>query len=403
MAKEVALELIEGTGYQTAWMVVEGKTQGAVKKALLKTGTKKRPFQKGIELANGVAAGTEDLVAITKDQKKRCYMIGNAVSRFFYDYETYCKAMSSFPKIYVYMTERVSESHGFALIEKGKLKRFFRYDEDGVESVGEPLPAEEALNLRLPKTWKDTRDQAFTQVTEDTIVALAIQQIGIDVSQYKYEDVVVGELYVDPSDYIEEEELTREEKRELPLVKEFEAYNTNNDRLMFLRRCEKEGKLTHNIIEGIADVCDGPCEGFHLHDRVDMVDFYLMTEVKWEREQYKLMAFWKCEKELDVKDTTIYESVCWDGEHMDGLAVLQIAEIIPKLEALFAGWKKIERYGTDRDGDYYSIRVSEQSVLISVSRTASEEFLTKIKDIMLEYGCPYFNPEGKEVYRKVEE
>lgn len=40
------------------------------------------------------------------------------------------------------MTNRISETHGFALVENGELVRFFKYDENEIKNIGQPLPEE---------------------------------------------------------------------------------------------------------------------------------------------------------------------------------------------------------------------------------------------------------------------
>ena len=136
-------------------------------------------------------------MAITKDQKKQSFVVGNAVADFFWQRDAFLEKMKNFPKVYVYMTERVSETHGFALVEQGELKRFFCTSDDGVENIGEPLPEETELGLDLADVKDRLNDGG---VTEDTILTLAIRQAGIDPEKYKYENVIVGELYleVDP-------------------------------------------------------------------------------------------------------------------------------------------------------------------------------------------------------------
>ncbi|MBR4085698.1 MAG: hypothetical protein IKK33_15595 [Lachnospiraceae bacterium] len=63
--------------------------------------------------------------------------------------------------------------------------------------IGKPLPEEIALEYQLPHNFEDVRNkEEYTIVDEDVIVELAIRQVGIDVEQYPYKDVKVGEMMV---------------------------------------------------------------------------------------------------------------------------------------------------------------------------------------------------------------
>lgn len=184
--------LPSGMGYKSCWMVVEGASQKAVTAAFLQE-KKKYPYREGLEKAEK-AGIRENTLLVTADYHNQNYVIGTPVSQFFYETDTFLAKCRDFPRVYVYMTHRVSEVHGFALVEKGELVRFFKYDEEEIVNIGEPLPEEIALGYHLPKTLEDDLDEAgnFTVVDEDIVVDLAIHQVGIRVEEYPYEDVEVG-------------------------------------------------------------------------------------------------------------------------------------------------------------------------------------------------------------------
>lgn len=184
--------LPSGMGYKSCWMVVEGASQKAVTDAFLQE-RKKYPYREGLEKAEK-AGIRENTLLVTANYHNQNYVIGTPVSQFFYETDTFLAKCRDFLRVYVYMTHRVSEVHGFALVEKGELVRFFKYDEEEIVNIGEPLPEEIALGYHLPKTLEDDLDETgnFTVVDEDIVVDLAIHQVGIRVEEYPYEDVEVG-------------------------------------------------------------------------------------------------------------------------------------------------------------------------------------------------------------------
>ena len=188
-------DLPSGMGFGCSWMVVEGASKKAIIEALIQGKTKKYDYTEGLqEVAD--AEPENNIVAITATYKKQNCIIGEMVHRFFYQQEAFLEKLKDFSRVYIYMTEHVSETHGFALIENGKIVRLFVYDEEHIQNVGEPLPEEIALEYCLPKSYEDVwrKEEEFTKVNEDMIVDLAVRQVGIDVEQYPYKQVTLGVL-----------------------------------------------------------------------------------------------------------------------------------------------------------------------------------------------------------------
>ena len=189
-------ELPSGMGYKSCWMVVVGASQEAVVSAFLQGETTEYPYEKGLEEVEK-ANIRENKLLVTSTYKEQNYVIGTSVSQFFYETEEFLTKCKDFSRVYVYMTHRVSETHGFALVENGKLSRLFKYDEYAIANIGQPLPEEIALGYHLPETFEDAFDETgnFTEVSEDIVIELAIRQVGIDVEQYPYKDVIVGKRF----------------------------------------------------------------------------------------------------------------------------------------------------------------------------------------------------------------
>lgn len=196
--EEEQRSLPSGTGFGCCWMVVCGASQKAVCDALFADKPQKYDYNEGVRLANKAASG-ENLLAVTAAHEKRIFVIGSAVSKFFFHTDAFLEKIKGFPCVYIYMTEHVSETHGFAQIKKGEIKRLFYYNEEEIGSIGAPLPEELALAYRLPGSIDDVRkkEENFTEVNEDMLVELAIWQTGICAEQYPYKKVSVGKLFLE--------------------------------------------------------------------------------------------------------------------------------------------------------------------------------------------------------------
>lgn len=251
-----------GMGYKSCWMVVEGATQKDVMSAFLQGRKMKYPYMEGLEKVEKAKAKDKKLM-VTGTHKKQNYVIGDAIGEFFYKTEEFLEKCKEFSRVYVYMTHRVSETHGFALIEHGELIRLFYYDENEIKNIGEPLPEELALGYRLPKTFEEEWDEEgnFTLVYEDVIVSLAIQQVGIDVEQYPYKEVRVGKMFEYAADlsadpYPEDEDYDYDEIPEevmnLPEVQRFLNTETPEEKLAIAE--ELKDVMTHSMINAFGEI-----------------------------------------------------------------------------------------------------------------------------------------------------
>lgn len=260
-----------GMGYKSCWMVVEGASQKAVMDAFLQGRKMKYSYEKGLEKVEKAGA-KENKLLVTASCNHQNYVIGTPVSQFFYETEEFLARCRNFPRVYVYMTHRVSETHGFALVENGKLIRFFKYDENEIKNIGEPLPEEIALGYRLPESFEDVWDEEenFTEVDEDMLIELAIRQVGIDAEQYPYKDVRVGkrfeyaaELAKDP--YPDGKDEIPEEIWNLPVVQRFSAAKTYREKLEIFEEIKDE--LTHPMIDAFGKTIEMCAEYGRLSQR----------------------------------------------------------------------------------------------------------------------------------------
>lgn len=190
-------DLPTGMGYRSCWAVVEATNQKTLAEILLQKDTEKCIYREGLAKVNK-APYEEHAVLVTADYEGTNYIIGDGLSSFFYNREAILDKFKSFDRVHVYMTERVSECHGFALLEKGEIKRLYCYDEEGIQNIGERLPEEISLGYHFPINFEQAargqKEEKITRMDEDALVTLAIEQMGIDTEKYPYEDVMVGRL-----------------------------------------------------------------------------------------------------------------------------------------------------------------------------------------------------------------
>lgn len=186
-----------GMGYKTCWMMIENASQLEISDILLQGEKVEIEYKKGIETIARTSY-KDKKVLVTSDYKNCNYIIGDAVHSVFHNYGKLRREFIDTERIVVYATNRVSNIHAFAFFLHGNLKRMFYYSEEELFNEGNVREEEMQLGLRFPisfeelhKHWGDGR---FSDIDEEMIVSLAKKQIGIDVEQYPYENVIIGEL-----------------------------------------------------------------------------------------------------------------------------------------------------------------------------------------------------------------
>lgn len=193
-------ELPFGMGYKTCWMMIENASQLEIADVLLQGDKVEMEYKKGVDVV-AHASFKDRKVLVTADYNNCNYIIGDAVHKIFHNYEKLRRELIDTVRTVVYATNRVSNIHAFAFFLHGNLKRMFYFSEKELINEGNIREEEEQLGLCLPISFDELHehwnDGKFSDIDEELIVSLAKQQIGIDVEQYPYENVIIGELNLD--------------------------------------------------------------------------------------------------------------------------------------------------------------------------------------------------------------
>ena len=104
-------------------------------------------------------------------------------------------------------------------------------------------------------------------------------------------------------------------------------------------------------------------------------------------------AFWKYKKDVYLDNQEIYEKACCDGQIIEGLETLPVNEIINKVSDVFSSWDKLDNYNYEGEIGAFTICTTEQTVLFDCTYSMNYDDINKIIEIMLEYDCPYYDPQ----------
>ncbi len=105
------------------------------------------------------------------------------------------------------------------------------------------------------------------------------------------------------------------------------------------------------------------------------------------------LAFWKYEDGIYLDNREVYMTSCIEGKIVNGLAQLPYTEILVKLNNAFSSYTKLDTYNFESAKGSFTVYPRQQSVLFDCSFSLPETELNSIIDIMLEYGCPYYDPQ----------
>lgn len=180
-----------GMGYKSVWMVIKGSTQAEIARRLLAEEGNCVKYRAGLEAVKTA----EGKALVTADYEGKNYVIMPLTQEYF-DKEWIARNCADFPECYMFLTERVSETHGFLKAVNGELVRYYLQDEEGIADIGKPLIEEQMTETDLPHNmeeyWQNLKEKSKTILNEDIIVSLAMEAGSVE--EYPYENVIVGGL-----------------------------------------------------------------------------------------------------------------------------------------------------------------------------------------------------------------
>lgn len=115
-------------------------------------------------------------VAYIEKSKKVTFVKSDIIINFFLgDKEKLVKILESFSSVNLFITDRISESHGFAVIERGEIKRFYINSEESMENIGDRTDYEKDNNMLFPSNYDEARDRTgkYTDINEDIVIEMA--------------------------------------------------------------------------------------------------------------------------------------------------------------------------------------------------------------------------------------
>lgn len=183
--------LPDGMGYKSVWMLIKGSDQKTIADKLLKEDAAIKEYRAGLEEIEKA----DDMALVTADYEEKNYVIMPMTQEYF-NQEWIERNCSDFPECYAFLTERVTETHGFLKAVNGKIVRYYYRDDDGIVDIGKPIIEEQMNEINLPHDIKEYQEElqnkSKTIIDEDVIMELALDAGSVE--EYPYSNVIIGEL-----------------------------------------------------------------------------------------------------------------------------------------------------------------------------------------------------------------
>lgn len=187
-----------GIGYKRAWIVIQDNhimVEDIIEKFNYFSKEVIGYFD-GMEQANS----DSKCISICDFGQGEIYILGSVATYFIYHKDELEKFSKGLEKVTLFFTNRVSESHGFAVVNGGKIRRLYYYEDSEIFPIcflGEPLEEEIKLGLKLQNENNvmriDLEEADETILNEDMIINLAMELTGRE-REFSYKKVVLLRL-----------------------------------------------------------------------------------------------------------------------------------------------------------------------------------------------------------------
>ena len=105
------------------------------------------------------------------------------------------------------------------------------------------------------------------------------------------------------------------------------------------------------------------------------------------------LNFWRCKPGTTLDHQRVYERLC-DGQLVDGLEELPIAEIVGRIREVFSDWNRIDDVTFEApNGGVFQVYTT--LLLFRVDCYGiDQENMNKIISVANEFGCPLYDPQA---------
>ena len=104
------------------------------------------------------------------------------------------------------------------------------------------------------------------------------------------------------------------------------------------------------------------------------------------------LDFWKYKPGVSMNHQEVYEKLS-QGQYVEGLEKLPIAELIERVEAAFSsGWERLDDVTWEGTSGAFQIYTTPQFFRVDCYGMSNED-MNRFIDIAAKFGCPLYDPQ----------
>lgn len=111
------------------------------------------------------------------------------------------------------------------------------------------------------------------------------------------------------------------------------------------------------------------------------------------------LNFWKYKEGVVHNNEVVYKTACCEGKQMEELETLPIDDILKKIATVFSSWN-IQNNGKDFENEQQGhgmFQIFTTSQIVRFDCYGMQEMdLNLLMDILIEFGCPLYDPQISE-------
>lgn len=111
-----------------------------------------------------------------------------------------------------------------------------------------------------------------------------------------------------------------------------------------------------------------------------------------------VLAFWRDADDRPRDPNAVYDAIC-DGQIVDGLATLPIADIVQRVRDTFDPiLPRADDVAWEAGQDMFMLERGAQHILFVAGHSTSTDHHNTMIDVMKTFGCPLYDPQTQKRY-----
>ncbi|NCE63607.1 hypothetical protein D1159_03195 [Pseudoflavonifractor sp. 524-17] len=105
------------------------------------------------------------------------------------------------------------------------------------------------------------------------------------------------------------------------------------------------------------------------------------------------LNFWRYREGVYLDNGAVYQMACCENEHIDGLDLLPVEDILRETAAVFQDWDRLDPFSYEKNGrSAFQISAAAQAVRFDCYCMEPAD-MRRFSSLMAKFGCPLYDPQ----------